>query len=157
MTGLELSALQRALAAEQAIVYGYGIVGAHLPADAQNQVTAIWNAHRQRRDVIAGFVQAAGATPVSPKIAYATPFPVTDEASARRLAADLESGGAGAAWDLVTVTTAASAARQLAVTWLTSSAVDEVRVAGGVPAALPGAPDTSAPSSPTARVRSRTA
>lgn len=139
MTPVELTALQRALAAEQAIAYGYGVVGAHLPEVDQDLVTEIWDTHRQRRDELAGLIEAAGARAVTPRVAYALPFPVSGPASARRLAAHLESGGAGAARDLVTAAPPDSPARRLAVTWLTRSAVDEVRVAGVVPAALPGA------------------
>jgi hypothetical protein len=133
------AALQSALAAEDEIVYGYGVVGAHVPTSLQPTVTAIWDSHRRRRDDLAELIRTAGDAPVAPAAAYALPFTVDSLATARRLATHLENGGAGAAWDLVAASPPSSGARTLAVGWLAASATDEVTLTGAAPA-LPGSP-----------------
>jgi len=46
----ELAALQAALGAEQAVVYGYGVVGAHLANAAEAYASARLTEHMLRRD-----------------------------------------------------------------------------------------------------------
>jgi hypothetical protein len=133
-----VAALQAALAAEQKIVYGYGVVGARLPADEQPAITEVWDRHRLRRDRLAGLIRSAGGQPVAAHVAYALPFPVRSPAAARRLAGHLENGGAGAAWDLAAASGAGSAERRLAVGWLAEAAVDAATIAG--PAWVPAVP-----------------
>jgi hypothetical protein len=91
-TAAEIAALQAALAAEHAAVYGYGVVGAMLAGGAQSQAHADWVAHQEARDTLEQMVLKLGATPVAASPAYQLPFPVTDHASAVRLAAVLEDG-----------------------------------------------------------------
>lgn len=137
-----LQALQAALAAEQAIVYGYGVVGARLPETDLGLVTGIWDDHRRRRDALAALVADAGASPVAARPAYALPFPVHTADAARRLARHLEDGGAGAAWDLVAASPAATPARRLGVAWLARAGRNEAMLTGTA-AALPGSPPSS--------------
>ncbi|WP_051939926.1 ferritin-like domain-containing protein [Phaeacidiphilus oryzae] len=89
-TSPQLSALQAALAAEQAAVYGYGVVGAHLGGPARGRATDAYQAHRTQRDALARRISAAGATPTPAAPAYGLPFAVNDPASATRLAVVLE-------------------------------------------------------------------
>jgi hypothetical protein len=89
-------ALNAALNAEHAAIFGYGVVGAHLDPDGQEASRAAEAAHRDRRDAASMLVSAAGGTPNPADAAYALPFPVTDPASALRLAVALEEGAAGA-------------------------------------------------------------
>jgi Domain of unknown function (DUF4439) len=91
-----VEALQTALEAEHAAIYGYGVVGAHLDGDAQNVARQAEAAHRDRRDDIALRIEAAGGALVPAAPAYALPFPVSDPGSALRLAVALEEGAAGA-------------------------------------------------------------
>lgn len=84
-----VEAAQAALAGEHACVYGYGVVGAHLPDDAEPAHEAL-AAHRQSRDALAALIAEAGATPAAALSGYALPVPVTDEVSASALAATIE-------------------------------------------------------------------
>lgn len=135
----ELSALKAALAAEQAVVYGYGVAGAHLSGASRRYATDRLVAHETLRDELAALIAVAGAVPPPSLPAYSLPFPVADAASGRRLAAQLESGAAGAAYDLAAASAARSSARALAVSWLNDAAVSAAR--WGSPATpLPGRP-----------------
>lgn len=134
----ELIALQSALAAEQAVVYGYGVLGAHLSGRARTYAAGRLTAHENLRDRIAALVAGQGATPVTAQPAYRLPFPVTDQTSAKALAAHLENGAAGAAWDLTAAAPPGSAGRSFAVDWIADVAVAAARW-GSVPP-LPGQP-----------------
>lgn len=85
--------LAAALAAEQAAIYAYGIVGVQL-ADLgeQGEARAAEQAHRERRDYLVGTV----ASPAPAPAGYRLPFPVTDRASALKLAIHVEDGVAQA-------------------------------------------------------------
>lgn len=86
----EVSALQAALAAEQAAAYGYGVAGAHLSGTPGLAAAADWQAHLEAADTLRALLDAAGATPVPAAVAYRLPRPVTGAASATALAAALE-------------------------------------------------------------------
>ena len=88
----DIAALQAALAAEHAAVYGYGIVGAMVTGGAETLARADWLAHQEARDTLEAMLVKLGATPVAASPAYQLPFAVTGEASAVRLAAALEDG-----------------------------------------------------------------
>ncbi|WP_053753517.1 ferritin-like domain-containing protein [Streptomyces sp. MMG1533] len=117
----ELEALQAALAAEHAAVYGYGVVGGRISEGRRTEAKAAYDAHRARRDALTREVRDQGGTPVAAAAAYALPFPVPDSASAVRLAAELEDRVAGVYSDLVRAAgderrgTAAEALREAAV------------------------------------------
>lgn len=81
-------AAQAALAGEHACVYGYGVVGANLEND-ESALEAL-GTHRSRRDTLAGLIRSAGAEPEAAATTYALPSPVTGEASATNLAAQME-------------------------------------------------------------------
>ena len=98
-----VAALQGALAAEHAAVYGYGIVGAMLKGSEQADARSDWTAHRVARDTLEAALAKLGATPVAASPAYALPFAVTGAASAARLAAALEEGVTRAYLGLVAV------------------------------------------------------
>jgi Domain of unknown function (DUF4439) len=87
-----VSALQAALAAENAAIYGYGVVGAYLSGSLASTAQADWHAHLLARDSLQSMISALGATPVAASPAYSLPFTVNDSASAVRLAAYLETG-----------------------------------------------------------------
>ncbi|NUQ97536.1 MAG: DUF4439 domain-containing protein, partial [Streptomyces sp.] len=91
----ELKALQAALAAEHAAVYGYGVVGGQIRPERRTEARTAYDAHRARRDALTREVRDLGATPVAAAAAYALPFPVPDSAAAVRLATELEDRVAG--------------------------------------------------------------
>jgi hypothetical protein len=88
----ELQALQAALAAEHAAVYGYGVAGAMLSGAEQAMARSDWKAHQEARDTLQAMITKLGATPVAASAAYELPFTVHDARSARLLAAVLEDG-----------------------------------------------------------------
>jgi Domain of unknown function (DUF4439) len=94
MTAAEggISALQSALAAEHAAVYGYGVAGAMLSGADRAAAHADWIAHQEARDTLEAMLGKLGATPVAASAAYQLPFAVTDPAQARALATALEEG-----------------------------------------------------------------
>jgi len=94
-------ALQTALAAEHAAVYGYGIAGAHLGGARRHAATRDWTAHQAARDTLAAMITALGAQPVQAATAYRLPFPVHTRAAAVMLAAYLEDRVAAAYLGLV--------------------------------------------------------
>ena len=100
----DVAALQGALAAEHAAVYGYGIVGALVTGRAETLARADWLAHQEDRDNLEAMLVKLGATPVAASPAYQLPFPVTGEASAARLAVALEDGVTRAYLAVVAVT-----------------------------------------------------
>ncbi|WP_133917675.1 ferritin-like domain-containing protein [Streptomyces sp. NBC_00582] len=151
----ELTALQAALAAEHAAVYGYGVVGGRIGAARRTEAQAGYDAHRARRDALVREVRDLGAEPVAASAAYALPFPVADAAAAVRLAAELEERVAGVYSDLVRA--AGDQRRREAAGALREAAVRAVRWRGGS-VAFPGlaeragtdAATSGAPAAPTA-------
>jgi Domain of unknown function (DUF4439) len=91
-TRAQVAALQGALAAEHAAVYGYGVVGAMLTGASQADAKSAWLAHQLARDNLEAMVTKLGATPVAASAAYRLPFAVTGPAAARQLAASMEDG-----------------------------------------------------------------
>jgi hypothetical protein len=85
-------ALQAALAAEDAAIFGYGVAGAHLSGRSQSAAEQDWTRHNEARDTLTAMISALGATPVAALPFYRLPFAVHDAASAVALAAYLEDG-----------------------------------------------------------------
>ena len=98
-----IAALQGALAAEHAAVYGYGVVGAMLAGTAQADAHADWTAHQFARDTLITMLNQLGATPVAASPAYRLPLAVTSTKSAAQLAVILENGVTQAYLGLVAI------------------------------------------------------
>lgn len=120
---------------EDAAVYAYGLVGGRVTGTDRQAAQAALTTHRLRRDAAIRQVTAAKGTVPAAAAAYDPPFPVTDAASARRLAAVVEQRLAGLYGQLAGAVTgvprrdAALAAQECAtraVAW------------GGAPQAFPG-------------------
>jgi len=105
MAGVEgpVPALQAALAAENAAIFGYGVAGAHLTGSSQAAAERAWTGHNQARDGLAAMISARGAAPASAQPFYRLPFRVHDASGATRLAAYLEDGVTRAYLGLVAV------------------------------------------------------
>ncbi len=99
-----VAALQGALAAEHAAVFGYGVAGAHLTGSSLAVAEQDWTAHRQARDNLAAMIARRGAAPAAAQAFYQLPFRVHDAASATTFAAYLEDGVTRAYLGLVAVT-----------------------------------------------------
>ncbi|MET9878409.1 ferritin-like domain-containing protein [Actinacidiphila glaucinigra] len=130
-----LKAVQAALSAEHAAVYGYGIVGARVGGELGGQAQQAYDAHRARRDALRRTVGDLGGEPVAAEPAYALPFEVPDAPAAVRLAAELEDRVAGVYADLVRA--ADADLRREAADALREAAVRAVRWRGGS-VAFPG-------------------
>ncbi|MGW0611895.1 ferritin-like domain-containing protein [Streptomyces sp. NPDC002788] len=124
----ELRALQAALAAEHAAVYGYGVVGGRIGEARRVEARTAYDAHRARRDALVREVRDAGGKPVAAAAGYALPFQVPDAAAAARLATELEDRVAGVYSDLVRA--ASGERRALAAEALREAAVRAVRWRG---------------------------
>ncbi|MFB7948146.1 ferritin-like domain-containing protein [Kitasatospora phosalacinea] len=130
----DTGALQAALAAEHAAVYGYGVVGAFLPAGPQREdARTTYAAHQARRDTWQRLLAAGGASPTAAAAGYRLPFPVKDAASATQLAAHLETQLTAAYADLA----AAPAYRDQAAAALRECALRAAHWGADLPA-LPG-------------------
>ncbi|MDX3098676.1 ferritin-like domain-containing protein [Streptomyces sp. ME19-03-3] len=138
-----LKAVQAALSAEHAAVYGYGIVGARVGGGAHaEQARQAYDAHRARRDALRRTVGDLGGEPVAAEPAYALPFDVPDSSAAVRLAAELEDRVAGVYADLVRA--ARADLRREGADALREAAVRAVRWRGGS-VAFPGLAERSRP------------
>ena len=142
--GTEDAALREALAAEHAAVWGYGVVGAALEADAQPLAQTAETAHRDVRDRVVALLSERRADPVRAEGAYGLPFPVLSPADASALAVVLEDG-VSSAWVRVLDQAVERTTRELAMTALAATEVRAVgwRTAAGqtpVTRAFPGLP-----------------
>ncbi|WP_374209078.1 ferritin-like domain-containing protein [Kitasatospora sp. A2-31] len=144
-----VTALQGALGAEHAAVYGYGVVGARLPDDQQRtDARTALAAHQARRDSWQRLLGTVGATPSAAAAGYQLPFAVTDGAGAVRLAAHLETRLTAVYADLVAAV--AGAQRTAAADALRECALRAHRW-GATPTPFPGLADTAtATATPTA-------
>ena len=98
-----VAALQAALAAEDAAIFGYGVAGAHLSGSRKSAAEQHWTEHNEARDTLTAMISALGATPVAAQAFYQLPFAVHDAATAMTLAAYLEDGVTRAYLGLVAV------------------------------------------------------
>ncbi|QES44166.1 DUF4439 domain-containing protein [Streptomyces venezuelae] len=140
----ELKALQAALGAEHAAVYGYGVVGGRIGDQRRTEARTAYDAHRARRDELQRAVRDLGGEPQSADAAYSLPFPVPDAAAAVRLATELEDRVAGVYSDLVRASSGTR--RGTAALALREAAVRAARWRGGS-VAFPGLAERSTPSS----------
>ena len=92
MAAAGVSALQGALAAENAAIFGYGVVGAHLSGSSQTAAGQDWTGHNRARDALTAMISGLAAVPTAAQASYQLPFRVHDTASAMALAAYLEDG-----------------------------------------------------------------
>jgi hypothetical protein len=121
-----LEAMQAALAAEHAVIFGYAVAGAHLAGADLAAAREADAAHRDRRDALSAAIRIRGADPVTAEPAYRLPFPVTGQLPAVRLAATLEEGTA-AAWRYLVAAADNADLRGTAVAALTDAAVRATR------------------------------
>ena len=98
-----VAALQAALAAENAAIFGYGAAGAHLTGSSLAAAIRDWTGHLEARDTLVAMISRMDATPAAAQAYYELPFPVHDAASAMALAARVEDGVTRAYLGLVAV------------------------------------------------------
>ncbi|WP_329495038.1 ferritin-like domain-containing protein [Kitasatospora herbaricolor] len=138
------TALQSALAAEHAAVYGYGVVGAKLPDDQQRtDARTAFATHEARRDTWRRLLAGAGATPGAAAAGYQLPFAVADAAGAARLAAHIEARLTDVYGELVA---ALPADRRVAAADALRGTALQARRWGSAVTAFPGLPEPAAAS-----------
>jgi hypothetical protein len=142
-----VDAVQAALAAEHATVYGYGVVGGRIGSSREAEARSAYDAHRARRDALRREIRGLGGEPEPAAAAYALPFPVPDGDAAVRLAAELEDRLAAVYADLVRASEGDR--RREAAGALREAAVRAVRWRGGG-VAFPGLSERSASDGPAA-------
>ncbi len=145
MNQVPVDALQSALAAEHAAVWAYGLAGAFLAGEPAGQLAEAAAAHRARRDATERALLDAGAQPVPAEPGYRTPEPVTDAASALRLAITVETDAAEAWRSVIERSPSEADVRRAALDALTEAAVRATRwraTAGDTPLTVtfPGTP-----------------
>ena len=115
-------AITAAVTAEDACIYAYGVIGAQVFGTPQARARRALASHRSWRDRF----QAETPDVIPSAIAYDFPFPVIDQASAKRLAALIENRMVGVYADLAAAAatvlrtdavTAAMECAARAVTW----------------------------------------
>jgi hypothetical protein len=139
-----VQALQTALAAEHAVIWGYAVVGARVEPALRDRVRAADAMHRDRRDATAALIRKRGGDPAPTSPSYTLPFRVTDRSAALRLAVHLEEGAA-AAWRYVVAATDERSLRRTAIASLTDAAV---RATGWRRLATPLSPTVPFPGTP---------
>ncbi|MFG1604311.1 ferritin-like domain-containing protein [Actinoplanes sp. NPDC049265] len=135
--------LARALAAEEAAIYAYGIIGVHLSGTAQTLARSAEADHRARRDQLVSRLDELKASPAPAPAGYDLPFPVTDKETALKLAIQVEDGVAQA-WR-ATLAATSGTDRAVSLAALSGAAIQAVRwrrAAGVAPLtmAFPGRP-----------------
>ena len=123
---------QATLAAEHAVIWALGLVGA--TGDLAGPADVALTSHRQRRSVCLDVISDLGAEPVVSAAAYEVDKP-KGTAAARTLAGQLEAGAAVAYLGLTSSPDRAT--RLLGARWLREAAVAQQRWTGAVPP-LPG-------------------
>ncbi|MFE3449309.1 ferritin-like domain-containing protein [Nonomuraea sp. NPDC059194] len=133
----DVAVVNKALAAEHAAVYAYGLMGARTTGSLRAKVTAAFDAHRARRDQLRTLVSSGGGKPAEPEAAYALPVVPDSATEAVKLAVHVEAGITAAYLELAAATEPAT--RRLAALAMQESAV---RSYGFRPAvtAFPGMP-----------------
>lgn len=137
---LPVDALQSALATEHAAVWAYGLVSAFLADELAGQLAEAAAAHRARRDGAEQVLIDAGALPVPAEPGYLTPEPITDNASALRLAITVETDTAAAWRSVIERSPVEPGLRRAALDALIAAAVQATRwrtTARSTPATVP--------------------
>ncbi|MFC4906420.1 ferritin-like domain-containing protein [Actinomadura gamaensis] len=144
-----VSALQEALKAEHAAVYGYGVLGAKLRGASQDAARSLWDDHRAQRDELISRLAALGVRAEAAAPAYKLPVRPTSGRTAAQLATVLERdvvtayAGLAGAPDPALRTMAAREMQQAmarSVRWQASAGTGRVTGPSG---AFPGLPDSS--------------
>jgi hypothetical protein len=131
VTTIPVEVVQRALRAEHAAIYAYGVIAAQLAGQPRRDAAAALDEHRGRRDRLRAYVIDGGGKPAEPDPAYQLPSPVDTPVAAQALAANVERLVALAYGDLVAAAT--DDVRGFAARALADAAVRETGWGGQAP------------------------
>ncbi len=135
--------LRKALAAEHAAVFAYGLLGARTAGSMRAQITRAYDSHRDRRDQLRRLITAQGGEPVEPAPSYALPSVPSTASAAARLAAHVESGIVAAYLELVAA--AGTELRAYAALAMQEAATRSYSFRPAITRAFPGMPGPAAP------------
>ncbi|UBU15559.1 ferritin-like domain-containing protein [Nonomuraea gerenzanensis] len=146
----DLEKLRKALAAEHAALFAYGLLAARTSGGVRRRMSAAYDSHRAQRDRLRTLITTRGGRPAEPDASYALPFFPSDAALAVKLAVHLESGVAAAYLELVSAGDAklrehAALAMQEAVTRSYAFKADPPAAFPGMPVAAPSPPASASP------------
>lgn len=116
------AAMYDAIAAEHAVIYGYGLVSAHSSPDVNPLVSDALAQHRERREAAIALLAARSVAAPLPAVGYQLPIPVANPTDAAKLAVRMEQDTA-VAWRAVIEQATSTDERAFGVTALTQSAV----------------------------------
>ncbi|WP_308250823.1 ferritin-like domain-containing protein [Nonomuraea rhizosphaerae] len=132
----DVEKLRKALSAEHAAVFAYGLIGARTTGSLRARVTGAYDAHRARRDQLRSYITGRGGTPSEPEPAYELPLVPSSGADAVRLAVLVESGVTAAYLELVAADDAAL--RKFAALAMQESAARSYGFKPSITTAFPG-------------------
>lgn len=139
----DVDKLRKALAAEHAAVFAYGLLGARTAGSMRVRITRAYDAHRDRRDELRGLITALGGKPAEPAPSYALPSVPSSATAAARLAAHVESGIVAAYLELVAAT--AAELRTYAALVMQEAATRSYSFRPAITTAFPGMPAPAPP------------
>ncbi|MCF6470077.1 DUF4439 domain-containing protein [Nonomuraea sp. MG754425] len=139
----DIEKLRRALAAEHAALFAYGLLGARTSGAVRERMSAAFDAHRARRDQLRTLITARGGRPAEADASYALPFFPANATQAVKLAVHLESGVTAAYLELVSARD--PALRRHAALAMQEAVTRSYGLRPDQPPAFPGMPSTAAP------------
>ncbi|MGW6502185.1 ferritin-like domain-containing protein [Nonomuraea angiospora] len=144
----DVEKLRKALAAEHAALFAYGLLGARTSGSLRARMSAAFDAHRDCRDQLRALITARGGQPAEPEASYALPFFPSGPALAVKLAVHLETGVTAAYLEL-------AAAQDVSLRRYAAQAMQEATARSygfrpALPPAFPGMPAAAPPPSPPA-------
>ncbi|MGH3678566.1 MAG: ferritin-like domain-containing protein [Mycobacterium sp.] len=122
----DAAALFGAVAAEHAIIYGYGLVSAHSTPEVNDLVAGAMAEHRERREAAIAMLGGRSVDAPLPAAGYQLPTQVDNPTDAANLAVRMEEDSA-VAWRAVLEQATTNEDRAFAVTALTQCAVTAAR------------------------------
>ncbi|MEV0202570.1 ferritin-like domain-containing protein [Nonomuraea sp. NPDC050691] len=135
--------LGKALAAEHAAVFAYGLIGARTSGTLRSKATRAFDAHRARRDQLRTLITARGGRPAEAEPSYSLPLVPSTPADAVRLAVQIETGMTAAYLELVASDDAAL--RKYAALAMQEAVARSYAFRPAIGTAFPGMPGTPSP------------
>ncbi|MFG1696534.1 ferritin-like domain-containing protein [Nonomuraea sp. NPDC049309] len=141
--GDDIAKLGKALAAEHAALFAYGLLGARTSGSLRAKMSAAYDAHRARRDQLRSYITSRGGRPVEPEASYALPFFPSNATLAAKLAVQLEAGVTAAYLELAAAQDVKL--RRYAALAMQESVARSYAFRPDQPAAFPGMPAPATP------------
>ncbi|PZG16520.1 ferritin-like domain-containing protein [Nonomuraea aridisoli] len=144
----DVEKLRKALAAEHAVLFAYGLLGARTSGSLRERVEDAFDTHRARRDQLRSYIVARGGQPAEAEASYALPFFPADATLATNLAVQLENGVTAAYLELASAQD--PSLRRYAAKAMQDAVTRAYRFRPAQPPAFPGMPGSTPTPTPTA-------